>query len=66
MIGLSTLRSGRPVVVVVVVVSSSTLLSALMHAGLPHRELAYGGRDWHKCFVLDEHDRLTEYVEVAQ
>ena len=33
---------------------------------LPHRELAYGGRDWHKCFVLDEHDRLTEYVEVAQ
>jgi hypothetical protein len=46
-----------------VVVSSSTLLRALMHAGLPHRTFAYGGRDWGKTFVLDEDDRLAEYTE---
>jgi hypothetical protein len=29
-----------------------------MHAGLPHRALAYGGQDWGKTFVLDEHHQL--------
>ena len=46
-----------------VVVSSSQLLRAFIHARLPHRTLAYGGRDWGKTFVLDEHDQLREYVE---
>jgi hypothetical protein len=52
------LKSGKPVVV-----SSSTLLCAFMHAGLPHRTFAYGGRDWGKSFVLDERGQLSEYVE---
>jgi hypothetical protein len=50
------LKAGKPVVV-----SSSALLRAFMHAGLPYRNLAYGGRDWGKTFVLDERDQLTEY-----
>jgi hypothetical protein len=28
---------------------------------LPHRELANGGADLGKVFVLDERDRLSEY-----
>jgi hypothetical protein len=50
------LKSGRPVVV-----SSSSMLRAFMAAGLPTGRLAYGGSDWGKTFLLDEHDRLTEY-----
>ena len=46
-----------------VVVSSSQLLRAFMHAGLPHRTLAYGGRDWGKIFLLDEHDQLAEWSD---
>jgi hypothetical protein len=49
------LRAGRSVVV-----SATQMLSALLHAGLPHRQFAYGGADWDKCFILDEDDRLTE------
>jgi hypothetical protein len=30
-----------------------------MSAGIPCRELAAGGRDWGKWFLLDEHDRLN-------
>jgi hypothetical protein len=37
-------------------------MRAFMHAGLPYRTLAYGGADWHKTFVLDEHDQLREWV----
>jgi hypothetical protein len=51
------LKAGEPVGV-----SSSQLLRAFMHAGLPHRTLAYGGRDWGKSFVLDERDQLSEWV----
>ena len=50
------LKSGKPVVV-----SSSSMLRALMAAGLPTDRFAYGGADWGKTFLLDEHDRLTEY-----
>jgi hypothetical protein len=52
---LADLRAGRPVVV-----SVATLMCVLMHAGLPHRKFAYGGADWSKAFLLDEHDRLSE------
>ena len=43
--------------------SAAQLMRAFMHAGLPYRTLAYGGADWHKTFVLAEHDQLREYVE---
>jgi hypothetical protein len=46
-----------------VVVSSSQLLRAFIHGGLPHRTLAYGGRDWAKTFALDEHDQLAEWID---
>jgi hypothetical protein len=52
------LKAGDPVGV-----SSSALLRVLMHAGLPHGQFAYGGADWHKTFVLDENDQLSEYTE---
>ena len=51
------LKSGKPVVV-----SSSTLLRAFLHAGLPYSSYAFGGREWGKTFVLDEHDQLREWV----
>jgi hypothetical protein len=41
------------------------LLRALMHAGLPHRNLGYGGMDWGKTFVLDEHNQLNEYTKLS-
>jgi hypothetical protein len=49
------LKAGRPVVV-----SSAQILSALMRAGLPYRDFAYGGSAWGKTFVLDERDELSE------
>jgi len=52
------LKAGEPVVL-----SSSALLRAFMHAGLPYRSYAFGCRDWGGTFVLDEHDRLSEYVD---
>lgn len=52
------LASGAPVVVV-----AADLMCALMHAGLPHSQYAFGGRDWGKAFLLDEHDRLTELTD---
>jgi hypothetical protein len=52
------LREGRPAVV-----SATTVMCALLHAGVDCRRYAFGGADWGKVFVLDEYDRLTEYVE---
>jgi hypothetical protein len=43
-----------------VVVSSVQLAGALAGAGLPHSQFFYGGPDWRKAFLLDEHDRLAE------
>jgi hypothetical protein len=43
-----------------VVVESGTLMCALLHAGLPSDEYAFGGPDWGKSFVLDERDQLRE------
>jgi hypothetical protein len=28
---------------------------------LPHGRFAFGGSDWDRMYVLDEHDRLHEY-----
>ncbi len=53
---LDGLHSGAPVVV-----SSAQLMCALMRAGLPHRQYAYGGAEWDKRFVLDERDQLSEW-----
>jgi hypothetical protein len=52
------LRAGQRVVV-----SSSRLLCALMRAGVPHREYAFGGRYCNSVFVLDEYDQLTVLEE---
>ncbi|WP_156661572.1 hypothetical protein [Mycobacterium sp. 852002-51163_SCH5372311] len=57
---LDDLRAHVPVVV-----SSAQLLCALMHAGLPYQQFAYGGADWGKSFVLDENDRLHTHAPVA-
>lgn len=46
-------RAGRPVLV-----AAAELMCALMHAGLPYRQFAFGGADWDKSFVLDGHDQL--------
>jgi len=51
------LKAGKPVVL-----ASSALLRAFLHAGLPYRSYAFGGREWGKTFVLDEHDQLREWV----
>jgi hypothetical protein len=56
---LEVLRSGAAVVV-----SSAQLQCALMHAGLPHRQFAYGGVDWSKTFMLDENDALREQTQL--
>jgi hypothetical protein len=51
------LRAGRAVVV-----SSVQLSAALGHAGLPCDRFWFGGADWHKVYVLDERDQLSEFV----
>jgi hypothetical protein len=33
--------------------------------GLPYKDYAFGGRYRDSVFVLDEHDRLTEYTDHA-
>jgi hypothetical protein len=38
--------------------SSATLLCALMRAGLPYRDCAFGGRYCGQAFVLNERDEL--------
>jgi hypothetical protein len=52
------LASGAPVVV-----DSAAIMSALMGLGLPHGDYTYDGKHGQKLFLLDEFDRLTEYVE---
>jgi hypothetical protein len=46
-----------------VVVSSATNMSALMHAGLPRDEYTYAGKLGCKQWLLDENERLSEYIE---
>jgi hypothetical protein len=53
---LEDLRAHVPVVV-----HADTLLSVFMRARLPHAQFCYGGSDYEKVFVLDEHDRLYEW-----
>lgn len=55
---LEALKSGEPVVV-----SSAVLMRALLHAGLPSDDYAYGGRHWGKQWHTDVDGTLTEYVE---
>jgi hypothetical protein len=38
------------------------LLSAFIDAGLPCNEYGFGGRYYKSAFLLDEHDRLSEWV----
>lgn len=51
---LDDLRAHVPVTV-----SSAQLLSALMGAGLPFRQYAFGGADYGRVFVLDGRDQLS-------
>jgi hypothetical protein len=55
---LEALRAGQPVVV-----SSSVVMCALLHAGLPGDEYAFGGRYYKANFLLDERNQLTEVEE---
>ena len=34
-----------------------------MHAGLPHDRFCFGGADYGEEFLLDDRDRLTDFVE---
>jgi hypothetical protein len=52
---LEDLRAHVPIVV-----TSSQLMCALLHAGLPHKQFAFGGSEHGNTFVLDENDQLTE------
>jgi hypothetical protein len=52
---LTALRAGEPVLV-----SDAQLMCALMHAGMPADQFAYGGVEYGKRFVLDQQDRLIE------
>jgi hypothetical protein len=54
----AALASGAPVVV-----DSPAIMCALMGMGLPHGDYTYDGKHGQKLFLLDEFDRLTEYVE---
>jgi len=55
---LEELKAGQPVVV-----SSSVLMCALLHAGLPSDDYAFGGRHWGKQFLLDEDGTLSEWTD---
>jgi hypothetical protein len=46
-----------------VVLHSDALFSAFFDAGLPVDRFCYDGPDCGKLFLLDEHDRLTEWSE---
>jgi hypothetical protein len=52
------LAAGAPVVV-----DLSAVMCALSHMGLPCGDYTYEGKHGQKLFLLDEFDRLTEYVE---
>jgi hypothetical protein len=47
-----------------VVASAAQSLCALSHARPPKRQVEFGGADWGKRFLLDEHDRLTELASM--
>jgi hypothetical protein len=53
---LAALKAGVPVVV-----SSAILLRAHLHAGIPHRQYAFGGADWGRTFLLDVDGVMSEY-----
>ena len=55
---LDAMRAGNAIVV-----GSTALLSACIAAGLPCDRFGFGGADYKKSFLLDEHDQLSEYVE---
>ena len=38
-------------------------MCALLHAGLPFDEYAFGDRHWGKQFLLDEDGTLSEWTE---
>jgi hypothetical protein len=52
------LAAGEPVVI-----DSGGLMCALMHAGLPSDDYAFGGRHWGKKFLLDQDGTLSEWTE---
>jgi hypothetical protein len=53
----TALASGAPMVV-----DSPAIMCALMGMGLPHGDYTYDGKHGQKLFLLDEFDRLTEYM----
>lgn len=52
------LASGAPVVV-----DAADIMCARLHMGLPCGDYTHDGKHGQKRFLLDEFDRLTEYVE---
>jgi|SRR6478672_2645401 hypothetical protein len=46
-----------------IVIDLGTLLCALLHAGLPADDYAFGGQHWGKQFLLDEDGALSEWTE---
>ena len=51
------LVAGEPVVV-----DSGTIMCALLHAGLPSDDYAFGGRHWGKKWLLDVDGTLSEWT----
>jgi hypothetical protein len=51
------LVAGEPIVV-----DAATIMCALLHAGLPSDDYAFGGRHWGKQFMLDVDGTLTEWT----
>src|SRR6478752_10589745 len=52
------LVAGEPIVI-----DSGTLMCALLHAGLPSDDYAFGGRHWGKQWHLDVDGTLSEFTE---
>ena len=52
------LVAGEPIVIY-----SSGLMCALLHAGLPSDDYAFGGRHWGKQWLLDVDGTLSEWTE---
>jgi len=51
------LVAGEPIVI-----DSGTIMCALMHAGLPSDDYAFGGRHWGKQWLLDDDGTLSEWT----
>src|SRR6476659_10517758 len=45
-----------------IVIDSGTIMCALMHAGLPSDDYAFGGRHWGKKWLLDVDGTLSEWT----